>query len=213
MKIKTVKAILLFEVMIVAALVSIGSIFLFRGYGNFIKAGNESMNYLKLMALSEEKIWNHAVEDSVGLETFYQKNNKKYLWEERFKGSVIICKDKVTREEAEKFLAAGMTTEEIVDQLNLNEKMITIDEGTWEKGSNPIVDYFVWNEEEPKDFNGNVTFIRGNKIPPEPKTLDEARGLYISQYQNNLEKNWLKELRKKYKTIINKKLLKTIEGV
>lgn len=163
--------------------------------------------------LSEEKIWNHAIEVSVGLKTFYKKNNKKHSWEERFKGCVVICKDKATREDAEKFFASGMTIDEIVDQINLNKNMITINEGVWKKGNNPIIDYFVWNEKEPTDFNSDVTFIRGNKIPQEHKTLDEARGLYISDYQNYLEKSWLKKLHKKYKIIINKKLLKTIKGV
>ncbi len=50
-------------------------------------------------------------------------------------------------------------------------------------------------------------------IPPEPKTLDDARGLYVSDYQKYLEENWIKELRKKHKIKVNKKLLKTIKGV
>jgi peptidyl-prolyl cis-trans isomerase SurA len=37
--------------------------------------------------------------------------------------------------------------------------------------------------------------------------------MYISEYQNFLEKEWLKELRKKYKVKVNKKLLKSIPHV
>ncbi|MFV0267944.1 MAG: hypothetical protein ACK5HT_12495 [Draconibacterium sp.] len=48
---------------------------------------------------------------------------------------------------------------------------------------------------------------------PEPKLLDEARGLYISNYQQYLEEKWLKELRVRYKVKVNRKVLKTIEGV
>lgn len=182
-------------------------------YPEFRYLMQEYHDGILLFNISEEKIWNRAVEDSIGLEAFYAKNSKKYLWGERFKGSVITCKDSATKEEAEKLFANEIPIDEIEDMLNPKAEMITIDEGAWEKGNNPIVDYFVWNAKEPADFNSELTFIRGDKIPPEPKKLDEARGLYISDYQNYLEQKWIKELRKKYKVKINKKLLKTIESV
>jgi peptidyl-prolyl cis-trans isomerase SurA len=166
-----------------------------------------------LFNISEEKIWNFAAQDSAGLEAFYNKNNKKYLWEERFKGLVVTGKTVEAREEAEKYLAEDMPVEEIEELMNKDENRVTIKEGAWEKGSNPVVDYFVWNESQPETLNPELTFIRGDKIPPEPKTLNEARGLYVSDYQKQIEENWLKELRKKYKIKVNKKLLKTIEGV
>ena len=166
-----------------------------------------------LFNISEEKIWNFAAQDTVGLEEFYKKNNKKYMWEERFKGTIITCKTVEAREEAEKYFAEEMTNEEVSDMMNKNESLISFTEGAWERGANPIVDYYVWNQPEPDNFNSEITFLRGNKIPPEPKKLDEARGLYISDYQKFLEDNWIKELRKKYKITVDKKLLKTIQGV
>jgi len=182
-------------------------------YPDFRYLMKEYYDGILLFNISEDKIWNYAVKDSAGLQTFYANNSDKYLWKERFSGSIIICKNKDIKEEAEKFLANKMTNEEVIDQLNADGNSITIEKGAWEKGNNPIVDYFVWNKKEPEIFDSETTFIRGDKIPPEAKNLDEARGLYISDYQNYLEQNWIKELRKKYKIKINKKLLKTVEGV
>lgn len=51
------KGVLLFEVAFVVLLVSIISLFLFRGYGLFLKTGKKSLDYLKLMLISEEKAW------------------------------------------------------------------------------------------------------------------------------------------------------------
>lgn len=182
-------------------------------YPEFRYLMQEYHDGILLFNISEEKIWNFAAQDTTGLEAFYEKNSKKYFWEERFKGSIITCKNTEIRDEAEKFLAEEITSEEILDLLNVENEMITITDGAWEKGSNPIVDYFVWNETKPDDLDIKVTFIRGNKIEPEPKNLEEARGLFISDYQNFLEENWLKTLRRKYKIKINNKLIKTIEGV
>jgi peptidyl-prolyl cis-trans isomerase SurA len=106
-----------------------------------------------------------------------------------------------------------MNGDEISDLMNQEKKQITITKGNWEKGANPIVDYYVWNSPEPQYFVAEHTFIRGDMIKPGPKNLEEARGHYISDYQNFLEEKWIKQLRKKYKIKINKKLLKTIQGV
>jgi len=182
-------------------------------YPEFRYLFQEYHDGILLFNISEEKIWNFAAQDTVGLEDFYSKNANKYLWEERFKGMIVTCKDKATREEADKFFAAEMTVEEITDQLNKTENVITINEGAWEKGANPVIDYFVWNGPEPANFDSEISFIRGDKIPPEPKTLNEARGLYVSDYQKYLEENWIKYLRTKYKIKVNKKLLKTIKSV
>jgi len=182
-------------------------------YPDFRYLMREYHDGILLFNISEEKIWNFAMEDSTGLEQFYNQNKDKYYWEERFKGFMAVCKSVDIRNEAEKYFDAGMSVEEVEDLLNDSLEMIVIKEGAWEKGRQPVVDYFVWNGPEPEHFNQSVTFIRGNFIPPEPKSLDEARGLYISDYQNYLEKEWLKELRKKYKIKVKRRLLRKISNV
>ncbi len=182
-------------------------------YPDFRYLYQEYHDGILLFNISEEKIWNFAAQDSAGLEGFYKKNTGKYRWEARFKGMVVTCKDKATREEADKYLEAGVTVQEISGILNKTENVFSVSEGAWENGSNPVVDYYVWNGPEPANFDSGLTFIRGDKIPAEAKTLNEARGLYISDYQKFLEEKWLSELRAKYKIKVNKKLLKTIESV
>src|SRR5690606_38320768 len=115
--------------------------------------------------------------------------------------------------EAEKYFEAGLPVQEIEDLLNTEEQVLKTESGAWEKGTNAIVDFYVWDGARPAGLSSEITFVRGDLFPPEPKTLDEARGLYISEYQNFLEKKWLKALRKKHKVKVNKKLLKSIPHV
>lgn len=163
--------------------------------------------------IMEEKIWNHAAEDSIGLKDFYSENRDLFMWEERFRGLIITCKDSATREEAEKYFDAGLSQLEVEDLLNAAGKKIEIQQGAWEEGTNPAVDYYIWNGTVKQGFNPQNTFLKGNVIGPEPKTLEEAKGLYISAYQDYLEKNWIKELRRKYKIKVRKRLLKTVPHV
>ncbi|WP_167618571.1 peptidylprolyl isomerase [Maribellus sediminis] len=166
-----------------------------------------------LFNISQEKIWNYASQDSAGLEAFYEKNKGTHMWNERFKGSIISCEDPAVHEQADNLFGAGLSNDEVMEHINVDGELIKFKTGAWEEGENPIVDYFVWNGPKPADFNEEVTFVRGDKVGPEPKELDEARGLYISDYQKYLEEKWIKELRSKYKVKINKKVLKTVPGV
>lgn len=183
-------------------------------YPEFRYLMNEYHDGILLFNISQERIWNYAAQDTAGLEAFYQKDKGKHLWNDRFKGHIITCKDSSVREEAENLFGAGLNADEVLAHINTNgEELITIEPGAWEEAQNPVVDYYVWNGKEPENFDSATTFIRGDKIKPEPKTLDEARGLFISDYQDYLEEQWIKELRRKYKVKVNKKLLKSIEGV
>jgi peptidyl-prolyl cis-trans isomerase SurA len=47
-------------------------------------------------------------------------------------------------------------------------------------------------------------------LQPEPKTLDEARGLVTADYQTYLEKEWIKELKEKYPVAVNEDVLEKV---
>ena len=58
---------------------------------------------------------------------------------------------------------------------------------------------------------GNISFVRINKIiPPQPKTLKEARGYVISSYQDFLEQKWIAELRQKYPVKVEDKVFSSM---
>ena len=47
-------------------------------------------------------------------------------------------------------------------------------------------------------------------VKPEPKTLKEAKGYIVSDYQEYLEKTWLAELRNKYPIAVDDSVLKSL---
>jgi len=182
-------------------------------YPEFKYLMQEYHDGMLLFNISQEKIWNFASEDTTGLQDFYSKLKEKHMWNERFKGSIITCKNADVHEEADELFGADMTVDEVLQHLNENGEVITAETGAWEQGANTVVDYYVWNGETPKDFDSEITYVRGDIVGPEIKTLEEARGLYIADYQKYLEEKWVKELRRKYKVKVNKNILETIEGV
>jgi len=165
---------------------------------------------LLLFAVSEQKIWQRASTDTLGLKAFYETNKGKYMWGERFKGMIVNCILPGIKERIEDYIDQGIPMAEISDKENISDEYFDVVEGTWSKGENKIIDYFVWNGPKPDDWDDETGFIKGSLIGPEPKLLEEARGFHISDYQQYLEEIWLKELRQKYPVKVNRKVLKTI---
>jgi peptidyl-prolyl cis-trans isomerase SurA len=61
--------------------------------------------------------------------------------------------------------------------------------------------------------DGTPTMIFASKVhtQPMPKSLIDARGFVVADYQDFLEKQWNEELKKKYPLKINEKTLKSIK--
>ena len=168
---------------------------------------------LLLFAVSELKIWQQASADTVGLKNFYETNKHKYMWGERFKGMIVTCENAAIKDEVEDKLDIGIPLDEIYDMGQINEDYITVETGIWAKGENAIIDFYIWNGPIPAGWDTETGFVKGEVTGTEPKLLEEARGFHISDYQQYLEENWLKELKIKYPVKINRKVLKTIANV
>ena len=185
-------------------------------YPEFTQLMQEFRDGILLFNLSEEMVWNRAREDSLGLQVFYMKNKGRYRWDERFSGWVIQCKTQAARDFVDEMISADsrISKEEMEDRVNLEYKnQADILKGNFSKGENPLVDHLVWNGPEPAGYLDGLHFINGNKTAAEPKSLEEARGLYQSGFQDFLETEWIKQLRKKYKIKVNRNALKTVKPV
>jgi peptidyl-prolyl cis-trans isomerase SurA len=181
-------------------------------YPDFKSLMDEYHDGMLLFDISEKKIWQRASSDSTGLEKFYETNKQKYLWPERFKGLIVQCYNPVIRDETEKYLEMGIPVNEVYDLLHLRPGSISSRKGVWAKNDDPVVDYYYWNGHRPADWNNNTGFLSGKMVGPEPKLLNEVRGYHIADYQQYLEDQWIKDLRKKYSIKINNNLLKTLHN-
>jgi peptidyl-prolyl cis-trans isomerase SurA len=167
-----------------------------------------------LFSIMESEVWNKAIEDSLGLTKFYEQNKGKFLLGEHFDGLLIKCVDEDSKKLIEQSIEKGITDPDSLMQIaNKDEKKNIVTKGRWEKGANRQVDYLVWKGEKPHDLNENLQFVSGSIKENGIKTLDEARGLYISDYQATIEKDWLQKLHAKYTVQVNDKLLRKVKSI
>ncbi len=187
-------------------------------YPDFKYLVKEYHDGILLFDLTDKMVWSKAVKDSAGLAEFYNKTKNKYMWGDRldvslytvpvkyYKKSLKIAKKSLPATDAynelnklaKKDTSAIFVVEDVKLSRGDNEK---IDNAGVEKG---IV------ELENADGVVKYAYIKG-KLAPMPKELNEIKGLMTADYQNFLEKEWIKELRNKYKIEVNKDVLNSIK--
>ena len=60
-----------------------------------------------LFQLMDEKVWSKAIEDTVGLKTFFQNNRENYKWDTRAEATILSAADKATLAKAQPLLGTG----------------------------------------------------------------------------------------------------------
>jgi len=182
---------------------------------DFARIYKEYHDGILLFNISKDKIWDVASTDTLRLQKYYDGTSKKYFWGDRFKGWVIETKDVELRTKIEPMLEKkDITVNEITDIFNTKtENNVQITVVAVEKGDNPVVDYYTWKGPKPAGFDETTTFVHGEIVSNEQKTLQDAWGLYSSDFQEIIEKEWIETLKAKYPVKINTKLLNKIPTV
>ncbi|BDD05993.1 peptidylprolyl isomerase [Aureibacter tunicatorum] len=170
-----------------------------------------------LFSLMEEKVWNKALKDTVGLESFYQTNADKYQTGEIVNAEVYTATDSLTLEKIKAQVEKGLAFDSTKAQLNESLKNLSITDWTATSGSFAKSEASWWDSIELKEgiyqhaSSDRVYIIKINEYSPSSvQALDKIKGKVIVDYQNHLEKNWIEELSNQYPVIINHSSLNEI---
>lgn len=183
-------------------------------YEDFRNLMQEYHDGILLFDLTDKMVWNKAVIDTVGLEKFHEANKNKYMWKDRVKVLTYNCLDEKTKKAAMKMAAEGKTPEEI--KAKLGKKItgaVVVTEQKAERGENANMDKLYDKKgviDIPNENNQYKFYFVVGVVGPEPKTLKEAKGIATSDYQNYLEKEWIKTLRTKYPVTVNEETVKSL---
>jgi peptidyl-prolyl cis-trans isomerase SurA len=182
----------------------------YREYRELLK---EYRDGILLFTLTEDKVWRKAVEDSVGLRKHYEDNKGKFTAGERVVVTEYISEKRPMIEEVQKLLAAGKTEKEIDEAVNKSSALnIRIRTQNYEKGK-AEAEAMMFGQA--KGFKSDILeygrayriLVLQDNLPAGQKSFDDAKSECITQYQNYLEAEWLKELEGKYPVEIKEKVL------
>lgn len=184
-------------------------------YRNLI---NEYRDGILLFEISNSNVWDRASKDKAGLEAYFKKNAAKYAWDKpRFKSYILFAASDSILDVATAYADSLSTAdpEAFVGKMRKHfGKNLKIERVIAAKGENAITDYLAFDGEKPENKNSRWPAYRAYKgrILDAPEEAADVRGLATTDYQAELEKDWLKTLHKKYKVKINKKILKQLES-
>ena len=183
-------------------------------YPEYANLLNEYKEGILLFEISNKKVWAKSSEDKEGLENFFKKNKAKYtVWEQpKFKGLILYSLNDSIENEVKNFITK-LGGDTIATALHKKfRRNIKIERHLTAKGENRFVDELVFNgEKATPDKKFTKYFILEGKVINQPEEAADVRGQVTTDYQNALEKEWVKELKSKYKVKINKKVLKLVK--
>ncbi|MFD2034167.1 peptidylprolyl isomerase [Belliella marina] len=163
-----------------------------------------------LFSLMNHKVWQKALEDSLGQVAFFEENRDKYQWDDRFEALIVKMgkdsrKDAVRRFLADKKYQDNLETRLENTFLNDDPLAFTIQNNIFEIGSHPVLSRATTDKSfQELNIDGKTHFvILGNKIPAGPKKFEETRGKVIQDYQEHLDKSMIATLKENYIIRIN----------
>lgn len=174
---------------------------------------------LLLYEISNREVWDKAAKDEAGLAKHFKNNKAKYAWKEpRYKGMTYHVKtqsDVKAVRNCVKKLAFADWNEALRKTFN-NDSILRIraEKGIFKKGDNALVDREVFkvNRKVAETKGFPIDAVYGKILKKGPEDYTDVKGLVTADYQDELEKQWVAELRKKYNVVINTEILKTVNN-
>jgi peptidyl-prolyl cis-trans isomerase SurA len=167
-----------------------------------------------LYEAGRQKVWDKAANDTIGLNQYFEQHKADYAWSEpRVKGFLVqAANDSV--ETAVKARLAELTPDQYITTVRKEfAGKAQIDKVLAPKGVNAMVDYIIYGGSDTRPTNGRYPnyFLYDYRMINAPEDVNDVKGLVISDYQNQLETEWVEEIKDKYPVTVNQKVLKKAE--
>jgi peptidyl-prolyl cis-trans isomerase SurA len=174
---------------------------------------------LLVYSIMENEVWKKSQQDTIGLQRFYEKNQSKYL-PSKVNGYFIAENNKISvLEKVLKYYQnseiSGVSDLEESKKLFKKVNFATVSEDELRKKVKHL------GQDSPKFSEGKIIPIEDSKfalikfveLPDENLKFNSSDPKLFNDYQEFVEKNWLKELFVKYEIEINPAAIQTIEAI
>ncbi len=178
---------------------------------------NEYRDGILLYNISNQEVWERAAKDTTGLEKYFAEHRADYTWKApKFKGYIIFATNDSVQTEVKAFTdsldAAGadFTREALVKMIDKRfGRDAKVERVLAAKGDNAITDYLAFDGPKPENqkMRWQSYYAYRGRIIDQPEDAFDVRGQVTTDYQALLEKEWVKNLHKRFPVKINRKVL------
>jgi peptidyl-prolyl cis-trans isomerase SurA len=174
---------------------------------------------LLLYEISNRLVWEKAAKDEAGLEEYFKKHKKNYQWDEpRYKGMAYHVKEQSDVKavaDCVKNLPFDQWAEALRTTFNADSVIrIRVEKGIFKQGDNALIDSIVFKKDtivkHLKDYP--IDAVYGKILKKGPEDYTDVRGLVVADLQEELEKEWVADLRRRYTWTVDDAVLKTVNS-
>ncbi len=180
-------------------------------YPEFKSLMREYEEGILLFEATKINVWDRASKDSAGLAEFHAAHRMDYMWDERVEvATVTLDSASLSSLPSIKKWAQSKSLEAVAEKAAKKKINMQVTRKIYQK-EDALPFGLTWAENQRADLpegNGFATVER--IIPPTPKKLEEAMGYIIADYQDQLEKDWVASLQKKYPVQVNEAALRSL---
>jgi len=188
-----------------------------KKYDDFRFLMQEYHDGILLFEVSNREVWEKASKDTPGLAKYFGSHNTDYTWEKpHYKGHIILCKDKATFAAAKSIVKKSdidSIDKYLRTRLNDSIQYVKVEKGLYVQGDNKVVDDQIFKTKvkytPAKEYP--FFFVTGKLLKNKPEDYTDVRGLVTADYQEYLEREWIKALRAKYPVNVDQNVLKTVK--
>jgi len=181
-----------------------------KKYPSFRSLMREYEEGILLFEATKIAVWDRANQDSIGLQKFHEQNKDRYKYKQRAVVGLYTINSKDSKILGKvKKCAAKHGSEKTLRRFNKGENSLVEYTQRTVELNDPLLKGLelkagsTSSVEQQQD--GNVSTFRKivNLEQPRTKTLKEARGYIVADYQDKLESEWVDKLQKSYPVNVN----------
>lgn len=180
-------------------------------YPEFKALMREYEEGIMLFEATKINVWDKASKDTVGLQAFHADHRMNYMWDERIEiATVTLDSASLNSLPLIKKWAAKKPLSVVAAKAAKKKIPLRITRRIYQK-EETLPNGLTWAAGQKADLPDGTGFVAVERIiPPQPKSLEEARGYIIADYQDQLEKEWVASLQKKYPVRLDEKVFMTL---
>ncbi len=196
------------------ALVEVEYEWLYANEPDYRNLLNEYREGSLLYEASLREVWDKAAKDNDGLTDYFNAHKDEYKWTKPHVKGILV---QATNDSVAGLVRTALREVSDDNSLKAIRKQFVgkaaIDRILMEEGQNPMVDNVIFGGEPVKPNNKKYTvyFIFEPKLLDAPETMTDVKSLVTSDYQNQLERDWVQALKSRYPVTVNEKVLKKVK--
>jgi peptidyl-prolyl cis-trans isomerase SurA len=184
-------------------------------YADFRSLMREYEEGILLFEVTKDAVWDKANKDTVGLKVFYEKGKNKYKTDKKAEIEMIyiMSQDKKQVDKIVKSIKKK-GIKKTKSKFNKKSEVVSSLTEVLERTHNQLKGMEFENGASDLSLDeklGRYVYKRVlNILPATVKPLKDVRGYIVADYQDHLEREWIKSLKKEYEVTQNNEVVKSL---